>query len=279
MKRALVLSGGGAKGAFQVGVVERLFELGLRFHFVSGVSVGALNASMIAQGRFDDLKRIWLRIRNRKAVYGKRILGIVSPLFGSSSLYHQKPLQKLIRAYVDPLRLRKTGIELRVGMVDLVTGRYVSADQYHPFIHDCILASTAIPLAFPPAKIGKAEHPMVDGGVRNISPLGEAIDCGAKEIHVVLCNPSTLGEEEKNYKNALNIVLRSLDILLDEIVRNDIEICQLKNRISDNYRHIKLFVYAPDRHLYSTLEFTPDAIREAMNMGSAVAERTYHAGS
>ena len=55
-RRALVLSGGGAKGSFQIGAMEELiFNRGLDFEILCGVSVGALNASFLAQALFDPI--------------------------------------------------------------------------------------------------------------------------------------------------------------------------------------------------------------------------------
>lgn len=53
--RALVLSGGGGRGAYQVGVVKALYESGMRFDYIFGASVGGLNAVMIAQGELKHL--------------------------------------------------------------------------------------------------------------------------------------------------------------------------------------------------------------------------------
>lgn len=59
MKNALVLSGGGFKGAFQLGAIKELLEKGIEFSAVSGVSVGALNASQVAQNNISGLEKLW----------------------------------------------------------------------------------------------------------------------------------------------------------------------------------------------------------------------------
>lgn len=94
-KRGLVLSGGGAKGAFQVGVLEYLHEKGkLDFDIVCGVSVGALNATMVAQGEFDRLKELWEGIKESPDIYKKNSwLGII---LGKNSLNDNRPLKELI---------------------------------------------------------------------------------------------------------------------------------------------------------------------------------------
>lgn len=62
MKHGLVLSGGGFKGAFQVGAIEVLLEKGIEFSAVAGVSAGALNGALVAQGKTEDLKDLWLEV-------------------------------------------------------------------------------------------------------------------------------------------------------------------------------------------------------------------------
>jgi predicted acylesterase/phospholipase RssA len=82
-RRALGLSGGGAKGSFQIGVLEELIlNRGLDFQIFCGTSVGALNASFLAQARFDErpreslnrlkvafrsLRRIWSGTHHRQS--------------------------------------------------------------------------------------------------------------------------------------------------------------------------------------------------------------------
>jgi predicted acylesterase/phospholipase RssA len=60
--RALVLSGGGAKGAYEVGLISKLMEFEEPFDIVCGTSIGALNAAMIAQHRIPELVEIWQKI-------------------------------------------------------------------------------------------------------------------------------------------------------------------------------------------------------------------------
>ncbi|MGA2393053.1 MAG: patatin-like phospholipase family protein [Candidatus Lustribacter sp.] len=60
--RALVLSGGGAKGAYEVGLVSKLMELEPAFDIVCGTSIGALNAAMIAQDKVPQLVELWNRV-------------------------------------------------------------------------------------------------------------------------------------------------------------------------------------------------------------------------
>jgi predicted acylesterase/phospholipase RssA len=60
--KALVLSGGGALGAYEAGVIKGLFEKGREYDLICGTSIGALNASFVAQGRLQELESVWSTI-------------------------------------------------------------------------------------------------------------------------------------------------------------------------------------------------------------------------
>jgi NTE family protein len=69
-KIGLVLSGGGAKGAYEAGVVKALIDARIKFDVIAGTSVGGLNALLIASNQIDDLIKVWEeKITNNKAVF------------------------------------------------------------------------------------------------------------------------------------------------------------------------------------------------------------------
>ena len=59
MKRALVLAGGGSKGAYEVGFVKALHELGIDYQIVTGTSIGALNGCLLAQHDYLEMENLW----------------------------------------------------------------------------------------------------------------------------------------------------------------------------------------------------------------------------
>ncbi len=276
--RALVLSGGGAKGSFQVGALDYLInKKGLNFDLVCGVSVGALNGALIAQGDLEKLKSIWLNIKSRRDIFRKRwgFIPRVGPalgaLLGKDSLYDNSPLGKLIDEYVDLDKLNRSGRILRVGTVSLYDGRYYSIPGTHSDLKKLILASATIPIAFSPINISRDLMSMVDGGVRNITPLREAIDLGAEEIYVILCSPLELQKTKSDYKNSIEIALRTLEILTNEIYNNDIKVC-LRNNNRPDKKFIDLKIIRPKKPVGDTLAFNPTLIREGMRLGFEAAE-------
>lgn len=302
MKTALVLSGGGAKGAFQVGALDYLInEKKVNFDIVCGVSVGALNASMVAQGDYDTLKEIWLGIKSTGDIFHQRLFGILGRLFGADSIYTNRPLWKKIDRYVNPEKIRSSGRELRIGTVSLQTGEYILVNQDFPDLKKWILASTAIPLTFEPIELDGKQ--VIDGGIREITPLSTAIHLGAERIFVVLASPTNVQKSEKEYRSLMEIGVRSMDIILAEVCANDLRIAQMVNanircwnelkkrvdksghRIKDFYeginfihekhREIELIGIIPEEEIISTLEFNPAKIRQAITAGYAEAKKVF----
>jgi predicted acylesterase/phospholipase RssA len=83
-----------------------------------------------------------------------------------------------------------------------------------------MLASAAMPFAIAPVTLGK--HQLVDGGVVDIAPLRAAVAAGATDALVIMMSPLKSKGPEGRLKNLLSVGLRSLALLEDEIVRNDV---------------------------------------------------------
>ncbi len=255
--RALVMSGGGSKGAFELGAVDYLVnEGGLDFQVIAGVSTGSLNATMLAQGagldglrdQLEQLKEIWFGISSYRDIYRKRFLGKLLILFAKSSLYKPKPLSEKIKRQVDPDKLQNSGKELRIGGVCLETGDYRSIDQTGPRIHEWTLASSSMPLMFPPVKCDGEWA--VDGGVRNVTPLEDAFKALKKlrdyqpseeqdEMYVILASPLEIDAEYERWKHGLQIGKRTAAILVNEVFREDLSYALAINHSVRAYEQLR----------------------------------------
>ena len=105
--RALVLPGGGGRGAYQVGVAKALIEQGYVFDYAFGTSIGGLNAALIAQGDIRRLEELWCSMR------AKDIYHLPSPnTIGQMVLGHHlgildtHPLEEVIRREVSLHKLK-----------------------------------------------------------------------------------------------------------------------------------------------------------------------------
>ncbi|NWG03924.1 MAG: patatin-like phospholipase family protein [Syntrophaceae bacterium] len=260
-RRALVLSGGGAKGSFQIGVLDELIlNRGLDFEILCGVSVGALNASFLAQAPFDSLhpdislgnlkktfitlRHLWLEeIIGNESVYLKKPGGDVGIVLGADSIYDPEPLTNLLKKHLNPRSMAKSNRILRIQYVSLESGKLQTANNRSPKILDWVLASGTMPYYFPPVEIRK-EH-FVDGGIRDITPLGQAFQAGAEAIYVIYASPFEVERQEfveswTGMKiNAFTYLGRAVELMINEIYRTDIEGAKRLNTLKENWEKVK----------------------------------------
>jgi len=189
MKRALILSGGGARGAFQIGVWKYLKERNWTPDLVCGTSVGAINAVAIGSGMpIDRLFDIWTTY-HRPLIYRFRMLRfLVNVLFGRplKPLMDTGPLRKMVARHLDIEALRKSRMDVIITAVNVLTARLHLFNQ-HEIDVDHVMASSAMPILFPWQQIDG--EPYWDGGVMANSPLLPALESGVDEIIVVLLSP------------------------------------------------------------------------------------------
>ena len=231
---AVILSGGGAKGAFQVGVLDELVtNRNVKIDIFAGVSTGAIQALGGAMNDMLGLLDQWLSIKGNGDVYKKRPLGAAGVVFGADSIYDSGPIRKKIRAYADPEKLRRGRRKLRVGVVSLATGQYVDVDERNPNIGDWVYASCAQPPFFEPLKSKDANgvsEQWVDGGVRNVTPLSSAMQLRPRALLVILASPpAPVPEPGKTYGDLIAIGLRAAGIQGIEVAANDVGNAMLIN--------------------------------------------------
>ncbi len=185
MRRALVLSGGGERAVWEVGACQHLIlERRYWFDVIAGVSAGAVNGAALAhahdppglESELEHLRSVWFGVRGGRDIYQRRPLGALGMVLGrSSSLHDVGPLRRLLTREIDPPRVAASPVRLRIGYVDLLSRRYRTARNDHPALVDAVLASCALPLVFPPVPLGNGQELGVDGGVRNVTPLADAV--------------------------------------------------------------------------------------------------------
>lgn len=258
MSHAVVMSGGGAKGAFEVGVLSRLIECGELPDAVYGTSVGALNAAGYAFSGIQALLDMWLSIKGK----GDILSGNWISALWSDGLYSMNPLKKKIDQIVKGSPI----CPATVCATDLIEGSIIYARNFQELSHfkSMVLASACIPFVMQPVA-GR----YVDGGVREQTPLKQAIRDGHDKITVILCNPLTESPTDKwkrSWPYFLSAGLRTVDMLTHEVFLNDIEKCLFYNKVPQK-KVIDLKYYAPERELYDTLEFEPTKLRAAIEKG------------
>ncbi len=303
--KALVFSGGGSKIAFEAGVaVELLGASGQPYDVVCGVSTGALAASMIAQAG-TGLWQHALALRLRDVVLGLRGNGDIFKsgpipylsdalrLVRTGGLYDPAPLRRIVEKVIDLEALRRSNTVLRIGMVNLNSGAYLTCGTERgmpaepkmllPVTHDFIMASCAVPGVFPPVRLFRSGALLVDGGVRNITPLSDCFEAlrelGAHalgkpvQVDVVMASPLSYNAEPLGGVGPEKVLPRALSILSNEVYRSDLAEALRRNSQDPKAVPCELRVFAPDSVEQDTLEFDPKKMRDLYNAGLEAARR------
>lgn len=302
MRHALILSGGGADGAYEAGAAAELFK---HFHYtnspitiVSGTSVGALNAAILAQcaGRsgppFKKIKpmlEVW-RTTRQKDVYNAGRFGLASMAWRwarGRPVYDSQPLHDLVRRTLDLDSLRNSPLLLLVHATDLVMRRQVTATNTSPHLIDAVIASASLPGAFAPVWIGG--NPYVDGGVIVNTPIRAAIEAGAEKVTVIYLDNERLAprttlahalSDERAFIDQKKVtpiwtVQRSIETALTGALERDLRMVGLYNRLAkaglaEGRRKIEVQVLQPDEPLGKTgsvLDFTRSRLDELLSRG------------
>ena len=287
-KTALILSGGGAKGAFQCGAEKYAREVKkYQWDTIAGVSVGALNGAMLASGKYQRLFEVWNTISNDKVYTGGfNLVSVLKILFGARSFFGNEPLRQLLDQEFDPQQIQ---VDLRIGAVSLITGEYVQFDRTYARLKEAILASTVMPVIWTPEDVSPEHRSMVDGGVRNITPIGDVLDSEPDEIVIINCSPETEQRLTQPPNSIGKIGLRTLDIMLNELFRSDVrEFIRINDLVKqagehgitlvnpNNGKPYKYFDYKliePEQPLGDTLDFSQATIQNSLAKGVEQARK------
>jgi NTE family protein len=179
-----VLAGGGSFGAVQVGMLRELVASGVQADFVVGCSVGAINGVHYAAapdvGGVARLEQIWRGLR-RRDIFPLKFANVFAALTGQAHLVDPAGLRALLERHLPCKTLEEAMIPVHVVATSLLAGLAVAFSQ-GPAI-PAILASAAIPAAFPPVRIGDADY--IDGGVASYTPVETARELGATRMVVL----------------------------------------------------------------------------------------------
>jgi len=214
----LVLQGGGALGAYQVGVCEALHDAGIEPDWVIGTSIGAINAALIAGNepgqRLPRLREFWHRVEQRAhGDLARFFTGLANlpanaltltrgiPDFfvpnpwawlsahtqlgvEQAAYYSTAPLRATLAGLVDLERIHARRTRLTVGAVNVRNGEMRYFDSRDETVHlDHVLASGALPPAFPAVRIDG--DPYWDGGIYSNTPIEAVLDDKPRQDSVI----------------------------------------------------------------------------------------------
>jgi len=283
--RALVHSGGSAKGAYGSGIIQYLLgDLGINYDIMCGTSVGAINVAFLAmfsageeKQAADNLKDWWLKLDNSKIYRNWPFWGRIAAAW-HKSFYDSSPLHKLIKKNVSLEKIRASHKKVAVGALNLHTGKYTIFDQDDDSFIDAVLASSAFPATLSPVKINN--YLFIDGGMKTLSPIKMAIEMGATDIDVITTSPDIRDKKFIEDPNIIDIVRRAFDVATDKILSNDIELALMHNKLAEaglgDKKLVKLNIIKPHYNLMDNIfDFNPEKIMEMFDKGYSDAKEKF----
>ncbi len=217
-KLAFVLSGGGGRGALQVGAMRALIEEGFRPQMLVGTSIGAANSAFFAMGppetQLERLEEIWKEIRNINLL-PHNFLRVTFRILNSRLHYHPDyQARNLLSRYMPDPEVRFgdiEGVELYVVATDLLEGslRVYGTDPEEKVL-DGVWASSTLPPWMPP--IIKEGEMLMDGGLVSNLPIQVAVSRGATEIFALdLLEPKALDPKSHGFGPFLSRVFNAVE--------------------------------------------------------------------
>lgn len=243
LKVGIALEGGGAKGAYQAGVLKALKELEIKYDLVVGTSIGALNATSYITGKYEECINLWKNF-NFSLSDGKNSSSNSSDIFNKIKLninefekYYIKsqegidpePIIQLYSKIVNEEEIRKSNIEFGLAtycITDRKPLRLYKDDIPMGLLHEFIFASCNLPV-FKARPINGKYY--LDGSMFSRLPIEMAADKGCDVVITVRLRPDTYNFE--------------------------------------NYSNIKVIDIAPDKFLSGTLEASKERIEWMINKG------------
>lgn len=227
---ALVLSGGGAMGALQAGILRVLVRHGFRPGRVVGTSVGSLNGAFVAfhpdEEGVEQLTEIWRGLERERFIRFNPVRVAYRLAQRRLCLFNSSFLERLIAEHADAHDdFADTAVPLHITATNMASGKK------HVFetgrVSEAVLASTAIPGVFCPVEIDGVTY--VDGGVVANLDIETAIERGAKEILAIDLSHCF---DLPSPRNVIGVITRTVDIVMRERVERDMAVLQNRAKIA-----------------------------------------------
>ncbi|MEM9000330.1 MAG: patatin-like phospholipase family protein [Bacteroidota bacterium] len=246
--RALVISGGGSKGAFAGGVAQFLIqEAGFKYDLFVGTSTGSLLISHLAMNKLDKIKNIYSSVDQNtifdscpfvvRKKHGQEVIGIhhwnVLRNFarGKKTFGESANLRKLIGKSITPKEfdtLKKGAVDIVVTVSNLslnqVEYKSINDYTYEEFLDWIWISSNYTPFM---SLVRKNGCEYADGGLGSLVPIEEAINRGATEVDVVVLHTEVNYLNRVPARNPFELLTTIYAFVLDRIENQNIRIGKL----------------------------------------------------
>ena len=251
MKTALILPGGGSKGAFEVGACKEIFK---KFtpDLIIGTSVGALNGVVLANGKdikknIKKIEKIWQNA-SRKTFFPHN-LKLFYKYHHAQSIYSHNGLLNQLKQNITVKNFEELNIPLYVNCTNMNTGKskmFKKGELIKP-----VLASCSLPPFFKPIYINKI--PYLDGGISNYLGIS---NLKFKQIIVVNLFQKQNFEMKNNFGEYTS---RMASLIMNQLIKDEIKLAQKAAKIINiaaTFKHIHLSDFNHTRELIKLGEKT-----------------------
>lgn len=224
MRTAFVFAGGGSVASAEVGMLRALVAHGIQPSFVVGASAGAINAVHFAHdptaSGVEALARLWLGVRRQDVFPVSRMRSMLAIAGRRASLLDPDALEATLTARMPVRLLEETQIPCHIVATDFETGEEVVISTGSAI--QALLASAAIPVLFPPRRIGN--RLLADGGISSNAPISIALALGAERVIVL---PTGFPCAVRTAPNSITAtVMHTFSLLVARQLVTEIPICR-----------------------------------------------------
>ena len=292
-QRALIISGGGSKGAFAGGIAEYLIRgAGRQYDIFAGTSTGGLLVPMLASGEIDAIRKVYTTVRqedifdvcpfrirkkdgkddvriNHFAVLGQFIRR--RPTFGESNNLRRLIQRTFTEEIYERLKADPRYVIVTVANLsrNIIEYKYLRDCSYDDFCDWIWVSANMVPFMTLHVKNGDE---YADGGFGNLVPLQEAINLGATDIDVIMLQPRDYTLRYPHSTNAFNVLVRGFAFMLHQIGQDDLKIGLTESR----YNGIRInLINTPELLTNNSYIFDPVAMEQWWKDGYAYAQSLF----
>ena len=291
MKKALVISGGGSKGAFAGGVAQYLMKNKNKdYDMLLGTSTGSLMVSHLALGMVDELKEIYTSVNQKaifsnspfrvRSVHGEKVVSIRHRntfwnfLNGRKTFGESKNLRKLIsksvtREMYDEIRRLNKEVVVTVSNLTANQIEYKSIleCEYEDFCDWIWGSCNYVPFM---SLLEKDHCQYADGGFGSLIPIREAIARGATEVDAIILATEVTQMNRLPAKNPFSLMMDTFDFMLENVERHNITI----GKLSAKQHNVKLnLYYTPTVLTTNSLVFDKEKMKQWWKSGYKYAKK------
>jgi predicted patatin/cPLA2 family phospholipase len=291
MKKALVISGGGSKGAFAGGVAEYLLkEKKNTYDIFLGTSTGSLMVSHLALGKIDALKKIYtevnqrsifnvnpFRITNKNGVtivnirHSATLLNFIrgSKTFGESKNLRKLISKKITKEIYDAILKEKKEVVVTISnfTANRIEYKSIKENTYEDFCDWIWGSCNYIPFM---SLLEKNGHQYGDGGFGCLIPIREAIERGAKEVDAIILETEVNQINRMPAKNPFSLLFTVQEFMMEHVEKHNITI----GKMSAKQNNVKLnLYYTPTVLTTNSLVFESNKMTKWWDSGFAYAQK------